>query len=102
MQSETAMVPDDIVGQNDDDAALLETPAEINVIASGVIFRIETADILPSAKRHVTARCVRRPPQQNVTRLAGRGRDTRLNPGLPGAKHSVPLRSKSPPVRPIK
>src|SRR5205823_13615922 len=40
-QSETAMVPDNGSRTERDDATtLLQTPAEINVIASGVIFRI--------------------------------------------------------------
>src|SRR5437764_3045709 len=60
-QGETAMVPDDGRGtKRDDAAALLQTPAEINVIASGVIFRIKAAEIFksPAPKCHVTARDV--------------------------------------------
>ena len=47
------MVPDDGRGtERDDAAALLETPAEINVIASGVIFRIEAADIFKAQRQN--------------------------------------------------
>src|SRR5438093_4809362 len=69
-----------------DPASLLDSPAKVDVIASLVIFRVETACAFkcPPVKSHVTAGnvlgdCV---SKQNMAGTAGRGSNARLNPIL--------------------
>src|SRR5205823_4085846 len=57
-EREAPMMPDDGRRTKRDDAAgLLQTPAKIDIVAGGVIFRIESANLFesPAIKRHVTA-----------------------------------------------
>src|ERR1043166_6125081 len=86
-KSETPVVPDNRSwAESNDPASLLDSPAKIDVIASLVIFRIETpcAFKRPPVKSHVTAGnvlgdCV---SKQNMTWSAGCGGNARLNPIL--------------------
>src|SRR4051812_33215148 len=86
-QREASMVPDDRGGTERDLAAgLLDPPAKINVIASLVIFRIESADVLkrPAIPRHVTTGNVLGDSvgKQHMARPARRRCHTSLNPML--------------------